>query len=106
MSVDIIKHINSHNENRIEYLLVNFDYFDGNDMIAEFFISEYQMFIKEKVEGIHYTIIVLANDSTEYNFIWHEDVGNYIYSSKQDKASILELEKKLNSAVENLNKIL
>ena len=37
MSVYVVKHINKSENNRVEYLLVNFDYFDGNDIISKLF---------------------------------------------------------------------
>lgn len=51
--------------------------------------------MKEKIDGIHYNIIRVYKDSAEYNLVWHEDVGNCIYSTKQDIESVLELEEKL-----------
>lgn len=46
------------------------------------------MLSDEKIDGMYYSIIKLHNDSTEYDLIWHEDVGNYIFSLKQDETSI------------------
>ena len=43
MSIQIVKHINKDENNRIEYLLVNFDFFAGNDLVAKIFCEEYQM---------------------------------------------------------------
>ena len=75
-----MKHINKYQNNRIEYLFVNFDYFDGNELVANLFCQEYQMSMGEKIDGrIYYSIIKLNKDSIEYNLIWHEDVGNYIF---------------------------
>ena len=48
----------------------------------------------------------LHKDSTEYDLIWHEDVGNYIYSLQQDETSIVELEQRLNNIVIKLNEII
>lgn len=45
----------------------------------------------------------LHKDSTEYHLILQEDVGNYIFDPKQDEGSILELEKRLEVIVGNLN---
>lgn len=43
MNIQAAKHINVDENNRIEYLFVNFDYLDGNDLIAKLFEKEYQM---------------------------------------------------------------
>lgn len=104
MSIQVVKHINKDEINRIEYLFVNFDYFDGNDFIAKLFEQEFQMLSDEKIDGIFYSIIKLHKISEEYNLIWHEDVGNYMFSVKQDEDSILELEQRLKVIVDILNK--
>lgn len=106
MSIQVVKHINKDEDNRIEYLFVNFDFFDGNDLVAKIFCEEYQMLSDEKIDGIYYSIIKLHKDSTEYNLIWHEDVGNYIFSLKQDEESTIELEQRLNFIVSKLNEMI
>lgn len=103
MSIQVVKHINKDENNRIEYLLVNFDFFDGNDLVAKIFCEEYQMLSDEKIDGMYYSIIKLHEDSTEYDLIWHEDVGNYIFSLKQDETSTIELEQRLEFVVSKLN---
>ena len=104
MVIRVVKHINRDENNKVEYLLVNFDYFDGNDVIAKLLEQEFQMTSDEKIDGMFYTLIKVHGQSTEYDLIWHEDVGNYIYSVKQDEKSILELERRLNIIVDILNK--
>ncbi|MDE6019375.1 MAG: hypothetical protein K2H01_00030 [Ruminococcus sp.] len=106
MNIRIIKYINKEENNRIEYLFDNFDYFDGNDLVAKIFCEKYQMLSEEKIDGIWYSIIKLHKDSTEYDLIWHEDVGNYIFSLKQDEASIIELEQRLDFIVSKLNEMI
>lgn len=106
MGIQIVKHINKSEGNRVEYLFVNFDYFDGNDLVARLFCEEFQMFLDEKIDGIYYSIIKLHKDSNEYDLIWHEDVGNYIFSLEQDEASILVLEQKLEVIVAQLNELI
>lgn len=103
MGIQVVKHINKEENNRIEYLFVNFDFFDGNDLVAKIFCEEYQMLSDEKIDGIYYSIIKLHKDSTEYDLIWHEDVGNYIFSLKQDETSTIELEQRLEFVVSKLN---
>lgn len=102
MSIHVVKHINEDENSRVEYLFVNFDYFDGNDLVAKLFCQEYQMLSEEKIDGIHYSIIKLHKDFTEYDLIWHEDVGNYIFSLKQDETSLLKLEKRLEVIIRKL----
>ncbi len=103
MSIHIIKHINKDENDRIEFLFVNFDYFDGNDLVARLFCKEYDMLSDEKIDGIFYSIIKLHKDSIEYNLLWHEDVGNYIFSLNQDDNSIVELEQRLEVIINKLN---
>ena len=55
---------------------------------------------------MYYSIIKLHKDSTEYDLIWHEDVGNYIFSLQQDETSINELEKRLEVIVSKLNEMI
>ena len=105
MNIQAVKHINADENNRIEYLFVNFDYFDGNDLIAKLFEEEYQMVSDEKIDGIFYSIIKLHKNLEEYNLIWHEDVGNYIFSVRQDKDFLLVLEKRLKVIVDKLNEM-
>lgn len=106
MSIQVVKHINKAQNNRVEYLFVNFDYFDGNDLVAKLFCQEYQMISDEKIDGMYYSIIKLYENSIEYDLIWHEDVGNYIFSLQQDETSINELEQKLKVIVSKLNEMI
>ena len=105
MSIQVVKHINNEQNNRVEYLFVNFDYFDGNDLIAKLFGKEYHMISDEKIDGIYFSVIKLHKGSTEYVLMWHEDVGNYIFSVQQDERSIHELEQRLDVIVSKLNKM-
>lgn len=57
----------------------------------------------EKMDGIHFTIIKLRSEEGDYDLMWHEDMGNIIYSIKQDEKSIKILEKRLTVIVEQLN---
>lgn len=106
MSIQAVKHVNKEESNRIEYLFVNFDFFDGNDLVAKIFCEEYQLVSDEKIDGMYYSMIKLHKDSTEYDLIWHEDVGNYIFSLKQDEASTIELGHRLEFIVSKLNKMI
>lgn len=106
MSIRVVKHINEDENNRIEYLFVDFDYFDGNDLVAKILCQEYQMTSDEKIDGIWFSIIKLHKGSTEYDLVWHEDIGNFIFSLKQDEASAVELEQRLDFAVGKLNEMI
>ena len=106
MKIYVVKHINSDENSRVEYLFVNFDYYDGNEIVAKLFQQEFQMVSEDKIDGIFYSVIKLHKDQTEYDLIWHEDVGNYIFSLKQDEKSVLELEEKLKVVVRILNSMI
>lgn len=60
----------------------------------------------KKIDGLYYSIIKVHKDSTEYDLIWHEDVGNYIFSLQQDEISINKLEKRLEGIVRILNRLI
>jgi len=55
--IGYVKHINGDKENRIEFLLTIFDYFDGIDYLAKLFCEKYQMQADKKVEGIFLTLL-------------------------------------------------
>ncbi len=79
MSIQVVKHVNKEQNNRAEYLFVNFDYFDGNDLVAKLFGQEYQMLSDKKIDGMYYSIIKLHKDSTKYDFL--KSRSNYTYVS-------------------------
>ena len=106
MSIQVVKHINKEQSNRVEYLFVNFDYFDGNDLIEKIFEQEYQMTSDKKIEGMYYSVVKLHKGSAEYVLVWHEDVGNYIFSLQQDEVSIKTLEQRLEVIVSKLNEMI
>ena len=80
------KVINENKENRTEFLLINFDYEDGNDYLAKIFNKEFNMKVEEKKDYIWFSIIKLCKKNTCYELLWHEDIGNIIYSLEQDEA--------------------
>ena len=80
------KVINENKENRTEFLLINFDYEDGNDYLAKIFNKEFNMKVEEKKDYIWSSIIKLWQKNTCYKLLWHEDIGNIIYSLEQDEA--------------------
>ena len=105
MSIRAVKHINNDEKDRVEFLFVNFDYYDGNDLVAKLFCQEFGMLSDEKIDGMFYSIIKLYKGSTEYDLLWHEDVGNYIFSTQQDEKSINELEQRLDVILNKLNEM-
>ena len=54
------KVINENKENRTEFLLINFDYEDGNDYLAKIFNKEFNMKVEEKKDYIWFSIIKLC----------------------------------------------
>ena len=62
MSIQAVKHVNKEESNRIEYLFVNFDFFDGNDLVAKIFCEEYQLVSDEKIDAMYYSMIKLHKD--------------------------------------------
>ena len=97
------KVINENKENRTEFLLINFDYEDGNDYLAKIFNKEFNMRVEEKKDYIWFSIIKLYEKNTCYELLWHEDIGNIIYSLEQDEDTVNELELRLQKVLDVLN---
>ena len=97
------KVINENKENRTEFLLINFDYEDGNDYLAKIFNKEFNMKVEEKKYYIWFSIIKLCKKNTCYELLWHEDIGNIIYSLEQDEDIVNELELRLQKVLDVLN---
>ena len=97
------KVINENKENRTEFLLINFDYEDGNDYLAKIFNKEFNMRVEEKKDYIWFSIIKLCEKNTCYELLWHEDIGNIIYSFEQDEDTVNELELRLQKVLDVLN---
>ena len=89
---------------KIEFLLVNFDYEDGNDYLAKIFCEKYGMVADEKKDYIYYSILNIHANNITYELLWHEDTGNSIYSLEQDDDTINELESRLKNVLDILNK--
>ena len=103
MQVTYKKHINADNNNRVEFLLINWDYVDGGDYLAKIFCKEFGMSAEEKVDYIFFSIIKLHSDKGAYELMWHEDFGNMIYSIEQEEAAVDTLEQRLKVALSILN---
>ena len=97
------KVINESKENRTEFLLINFDYEDGNDYLAKIFNKEFNMRVEEKKDYIWFSIIKLCEKNTCYELLWHEDIGNIIYSLEQDEDTVNELELRLQKVLDVVN---
>ena len=97
------KVINENKEKRTEFLLINFDYEDGNDYLAKIFNKEFNMKVEEKKDYIWFSIIELCEKNTCYELLWHEDIGNIIYSLEQDEDIVNELELRLQKVLDILN---
>ena len=97
------KVINENKENRTEFLLINFDYEEGNDYLAKIFNKEFNMKVEEKKDYIWFSIIKLCKKNTCYELLWHEDIGNIIYSLDQDEDTVNELELRLQKVLDVLN---
>lgn len=102
--VSYTTHINENKGNRVEFWITNFDYADGSEYIAKLFCEEYGMQMGDKLEGIYFSIIRIYSNTEIYEVLWDEDIGNSVYSIKEDEASINELERRLNYILEKLNK--
>ena len=97
------KVINENKENRTEFLLINFDYEDGNDYLAKIFNKEFNMRVEEKKDYIWFSVIKLCKKNTCYELLWHEDIGNIIYSVEQDEDTVNELELRLQKVLDVVN---
>lgn len=103
MEVTYKKHINVDKNNRVEFLLINWDYEDGGDYLAKIFCKEFGMSAEEKVDYIYFSVIKLYLDKVTYELLWHEDFGNMIYSMEQEEAVVDTLEQRLKVALSILN---
>lgn len=106
MNISFKRHTNASENNRVEYLLPGYDYYDGNDLLSSLFQKEFGMIADNKVDGLYYTLIKLHLEDVEYNLIWHEDIGNYLYSTQQDGEALELLEKRLETILEKVNNLL
>lgn len=103
MNVTYVRHTNTNNK-KIEYLLKNFDYIDGGDYLARLFQEMFGVKIERKEDYIYFSKIKLYLEDDVYELLWHEDIGNLIYSLKQDEDSLELLEHRLQIVLAELNK--
>ena len=59
--------------------------------------------VEEKKDYIWFSIIKLCKKNTCYELLWHEDIGNIIYSLEQDEDIVNELELRLQKVLDVLN---
>lgn len=104
--VSVIATINKTENKRLELAFVNFECYDGNDLIAKLLHEQCGVEVGRKVEGIFSSILPLHDNSNEYKLVWHEDIGNYIYSESQDQESIARMHELVAVAVNELNSTL
>lgn len=103
MEVIYQKHINVDKNNRVEFLLINWDYEDGGDYLAKIFCKEFGMSAEEKIDYIYFSVIRLYLGKVTYELLWHEDFGNMIYSTEQEEEVVDTLEQRLKVALNILN---
>lgn len=102
MEVTYTKHINTHN-NRVEFLIINYDYIDGNDYLAKLFAEKYGFIAEEKIDGWWYSIIRMHLNDCIYELLWHEDTGNAIYCLNQTGEENHILQQRLDGVLSILN---
>lgn len=98
------KYVNRDKGNRVEFMLINFDYMDGIDFLAKLFFEMYGIRRGDELDGIWFRTIELSSDQEQYVLLWHEDIGNEIYSLNEDDASINKLEVRLKGVLGELNR--
>lgn len=103
MEIAYKKYINTEKDDRVEFLLINYDYIDGNDYIARLFQEEYGFIVDDKIDGWWYSIIRIHLSGSTYEMVWHEDTGNEIYSLCQTKEENEILQQRLEKILDILN---
>ena len=88
---------------RVEFLLVNFDYYDGNEYLAKIFNEEFSFCICDKYDGIWFEIIHISLGDCVYEMLWHEDIGNVIYCLEQSRNTNELLEERLKKVIDIVN---
>ena len=103
MNIVPYKYVNAHKDHAVEFWLTDYDFFDGNQYVAEVLAQDYGMRVTEEIDGIWYTITRMRDDACEYNVLWHEDIGNVVYTTQQDEQTLQELEARVHAVAEKLN---
>lgn len=103
MVITYKQYINIDKDNRVEFLLVNYDYIDGNEYLAKIFEEEYGFSVDEKIDGWWYNVIRIHLHNSTYELVWHEDTGNELYSICQSKEENEILQERLEKVLAILN---
>ncbi len=48
MNINIVRHVNNDEGNRIEFLFVNYDYYDGNDLVVKIVNEKFELILVKK----------------------------------------------------------
>lgn len=103
MEVTYNKVINNEKDNRVEFILINFDYIDGNDYLVKLFSKVYGFTVDEQIDGLWYRILRIRSADSEYELLWHEDFGNEIYCTNQTREENELLQQRLENVLGILN---
>ena len=104
MEITYKRYINADKNNRVEFLLINWDYEDGSDYLAKIFCKKFGMLAEEKVDYLYFSIIKLYDkDQVTYELLWHEDFGNMIYATEQSAVRADALAQRLKVVLSTLN---
>ena len=90
-------------KNRVEFLLVNYDYYDGNEFLAKIFNEKFGFIICDEYDGIWYKKIHIGLGDCVYEMLWHEDIGNVIYCLDQSSDANDLLEERLKKVINIVN---
>ena len=90
-------------DNRIEYLLINYEYYDGNELIVRILTEEFGFIVVSQLDGIWFKKIRIKKNESIYELLWHEDLGNSIYSLIQTDYENKLLETLMNKVIDILN---
>ncbi len=88
----------------IEFHFVDYDYHDGNLLSLEILKEKFDVVVGEEFDGIWYVRNTVVYKDIKIIFMWHEDIGNYIYSERQDSEAIGVVEELLEVLVKELNR--
>jgi len=93
MSIRVAKHIDKEENNQVEFEFANYEYYNGNDLVAKILHEKYGVQVGEKAEGIFSSVIPLLIENHPYELVWHEDTGNSLCSEDQSEEAINRMQK-------------
>jgi len=103
MEFRFVEYIDEYEDNRVEISFVNFDFEDGNDLIARILKKKCCMIVGKKFDGIWFSIIPLWYKGHKYELLFHEDIGNIIYGKSQKGKSVERMRELAEIATRELN---